>query len=81
MDFGVMADEFGQSHCLVGSCVDCRDLTLGHRDEVQRCLDRTQANLAKCRGAILTVGNHLPANIPVAMLDQYFDGLLPRLLR
>jgi hypothetical protein len=31
-DFGVMVDKFGSSKCLVGSFVDCRDLTLGKRD-------------------------------------------------
>ncbi len=80
-DFATMAEWFGSTHCLVGSCVDCRDLTLGHWDEVQKCLDRTQQSLAKCRGAIVAVGNHLPPNIPDEMLDKYFDALLPRLVR
>jgi len=42
-------------------------------------VDRTLARLSDCRGAILAVGNHLPPNIPEAMLDRYFDYLLPRL--
>jgi hypothetical protein len=80
-DFGVMAERFGDAVCLVGSAVDCRDLTLGDRDAVQRALDRTFDSLAHCRGAILAVGNHLPPNIPGGMLDRYFDALLPRLQR
>jgi len=80
-DFSEMADRFGSSHCLVGSCVDCRDMTFGHWDTVKASIDRTLAALSKCKGAILAVGNHLPANIPPAMLDQYFDYLLPRLSR
>jgi hypothetical protein len=48
---------------------------------VARDLDRTFAALGRCRGAILAVGNHLPANIPAAMLDRYFAALLPRLPR
>jgi hypothetical protein len=79
VDFDFMASNFGRTRCLVGSFVDCRDLTLGKRDAVLRCLDRTFDRLADCRGAILAVGNHLPANIPPAMLDLYFDRLLPRL--
>ena len=61
--------------------MDCRDLTLGHWERVRRDIDRTVERLAGCRGAIIAVGNHLPANIPRAMLDRYFDYLLPRLAR
>ncbi len=80
-DFAVMAERFGQSHCLVGSAVDCRDLTFGRWDQVQSDIDKTLASLAHCKGAIVAVGNHLPVNIPVEMLDRYFDYLLPRLSR
>ena len=80
-DFGFMVERFGSSHCLVGSCVDCCELTLGHWDQVQRQMDRTSELLAQCRGVILTVGNHLPANIPDAMMDRYIETLLPRLGR
>jgi hypothetical protein len=81
MDFGRMADQFGQTHCLVGSCVDCRDLTFGTWDKVQAEMDRTFAELEKCQGALVAVGNHLPPNIPEAMLDRYFDYLLARLAK
>ena len=81
MDFGEMIDNFGQSHCLVGSFVDCRDLTFGKWDKTKADIDRTLERLTGCKGAIVAVGNHLPPNIPTAMLDQYFDYLLPRLGR
>lgn len=81
VDFGLMADKFGQSHCLVSSFVDCRDLTFGHREKALADIDRTFAALRKCRGAILAVGNHLPPNIPAEMLDLYYGQLLPRLTR
>jgi hypothetical protein len=81
MDFGHMVREFGQTHCLVGSYVDCRDLTFGKWEKVQADIDATLARLTDCKGAIVTVGNHLPANIPDDMLDRYFDYLLPRLER
>lgn len=80
-DFGWVAERFGQSHCLVGSCVDCRDLTLGHWDKVKNDIARTFACLERCRGAIIAVGNHLPPNIPETMLARYFEHLLPRLVR
>jgi hypothetical protein len=76
-----MAERFGQSHCLVGSFVDCRDLTLGHWDNVRNDIDRTLKALGKCRGAIVAVGNHVPPNIPAEMMDRHFDYLLPRLER
>lgn len=81
MDFGHMVDHFGQTHCLVGSFVDCRDLTFGKWDQVQADMDKTFERLKDCKGAIIAVGNHLPANIPEPMLDRYFEYLLPRLKR
>lgn len=80
-DFAVMAERFGSTTCLVGSAVDCRDLTLSHWDTVRRDIDNTFESLSKCKGAILAVGNHIPANIPDEMLDKYFEALLPRLAR
>ena len=81
MDFGHMVDRFGQTHCLVGSFVDCRDLTFGTWEKVRADIDRTFDRLRDCKGAILAVGNHLPANIPESMLDRYFEYLLPKLAR
>lgn len=80
-DFDFMAGNFGQSKCLVGSFVDCRDLTFGKWGVVREGIDRTLESLARCKGAIIAVGNHLPPNIPAEMLDRYFDYLLPRLKR
>ncbi len=79
VDFGYMAENFGQTHCLVGSYVDCRDLTFEKWDKVKADIDNTFRALAKCKGAIITVGNHLPPNIPHHMLDKYFDNMLPKL--
>jgi hypothetical protein len=80
-DFGFMVDNFGKTKCLVGSFVDCCDLTLGKWNNARAALDKTFERLADCRGAILAVGNHLPPNIPEPMLDNYFETLLPRLER
>lgn len=81
MDFGHMVDRFGRTHCLVGSYVDCRDLTFAKWDKVKADVERTLERLANCKGAILAVGNHLPVNIPEEMLDKYFEYLLPGLKR
>jgi len=81
VDFGMMAERFGQSHCLVGSYVDCRDLTFRRWEKVARDIERTFDALERCGGAIVACGNHLPANIPAEMMDRYFDALLPRLAR
>lgn len=80
-DFGELADRYGKSHCLVGSFVDCRDMTFGSWDKVRSDVERTFEKLRECRGAILAVGNHIPANVDDAMCDGYFDLLKQRLVR
>ena len=78
-DFGFMVDNFGQSTCLVGSFVDCRDMTFDNWDKVQMDMDQTFERLTDCCGAIVAVGNHLPANISDDMLERYLNAFLPRL--
>jgi hypothetical protein len=80
-DFGFMVERFGGSHCLVGSFVDCRDLTFGLWDKVEKDVTSTFRLLERCRGAIVAVGNHLPANITDEMLERYIDAVRPRLPR
>lgn len=71
MEFGEMVEKFGDTTVLVGSAVDCRDLTFGTWETVQATIDRSLALARRCRGVILATGNHLPANIPAAMLERY----------
>ncbi len=71
MDFSEMVARFGQTTVLVGSAVDCRDLTFGSWETVRAALDRTLELARTCRGVMLAVGNHLPPNITAPMLDQY----------
>ncbi len=75
-DFGWMAERFGQSHCLVGSYVDCRDMTFGRWDKVKADMDRTFALACKCKGVIFATGNHLPGNIPEEMMEKYIAYFL-----
>jgi hypothetical protein len=74
-DFGAMVERFGRSHVLVGSAVDCREMAFNSWDTVRTSLERTLTLAAQCRGVILAVGNHIPANVPPAMLDQYITYL------
>lgn len=80
-DFGFMVENFGQTTCLVGSFVDCRDLAAERWEKVQADIDKTLAELERCKGALVAVGNHMPPDIPGPMVDRYFDYLLPRLQR
>lgn len=74
-DFGWMAERFGDSTVLVGSAVDCRDLSYGTWDTVRAAMDRTFALAERCRGVMFAVGNHMPANIPPQMMDLYINYL------
>ena len=75
-DFEFMVDNFGETTVLVGSAVDCRDLSFESWEVVRRGLDRTFELARRCKGLILAVGNHLPANIPVEMMDRYIEYLM-----
>lgn len=71
MNFAEMVEKFGRTTVLVGSDVDCRDLTFGAWETVKTKLDRTLELARQGRGVILATGNHLPANIPADMLERY----------
>jgi hypothetical protein len=75
-DFGWMAERFGQSHCLVSSYVDCRDMTFDRWDKVKDDMDRTFALAQTCKGIIFATGNHLPGNIPDEMMEKYIAYFL-----
>ena len=75
-DWRYMTEHFGQSHCLIGSDVDCRDLSYGTWETVKMKIDCTMKLAEHCRGVILSVGNHLPANIPDEMMDRYIEYLM-----
>jgi hypothetical protein len=75
-DFGWMVERFGASQCLVGSYVDCRDMTFGRWDKVKADMDRTFAVARDCKGVMFATGNHLPGNIPPEMMEKYIDYFL-----
>ena len=75
-DFGFMVDRFGQTKTLVGSYVDCRDMTFGKWEKVRADMDRTFEAAGRCKSLIFAVGNHLPANIPEDMIENYLSYLM-----
>ena len=74
-DFGWMVERFGQTTCLVGSAVDCRDMTFNRWDTVRGQMDCTFAAARRCKGLIFAVGNHIPGNVPDDMCDRYIEYL------
>lgn len=75
-DFGWMVERFGDSSLLMGSAVDCRTMTFGTWEQVQAEMDLTLKLAERCRGLVWAVGNHLPPNIPEAMMERYLNYLL-----
>lgn len=74
-DFGFMVERFGGSTVLVGSFVDCRDLTFGKWEVVCASIDKTVELAKKFKGIMFAVGNHLPPNIPSEMMERYIGYL------
>ena len=74
-DFEWVVRNFGQTHCLIGSAVDCRTMTFGSWEQVKAEMDRTHELAKSCRGLIWAVGNHIPANVPVDICQQYMAYL------
>lgn len=71
--FEFMVERYGSSHVLIGSETDCRDMAFADWDTVRRTVDRTLDLAQNCKGLIYAVGNHIPANVPDDMLQQYLD--------
>lgn len=74
-DLDAVVRKFGQTHCIVGSKVDCRTMAFGTWDEVRRQIDETLALARQCRGFMCAVGNHIPANVSDEMCERYMDYL------
>jgi len=79
VNFEFLAENFAPEVCIIGSCVDCRDLAAGDWEKVRSDIDRSLELFEKVRGGIFAVGNHLAPDIPPEMLTRFFDYLLPRL--
>lgn len=67
--------DFGKTHVIVGSAVDCRTLTFNDSAAIRAQVDATIALAMDCPGFIAAVGNHIPSNVPVENAMFYFDYL------
>lgn len=74
-DFDYVVENFGRTHCIVGSKVGCKTLTFGTWEQVKREMDETAALARRCKGFIWAVGDHMPANIGDGMCLKYLDYL------
>ncbi len=73
--------DFGRTHVIVGSAVDCRTLTFADTDAIRAQVDATIALARDCPGFIAAVGNHIPSNVPVENALFYFEYLRAHWLR
>jgi hypothetical protein len=74
-DLDWVVERFGQTHCIVGSKVDCRTMTFKPWEAVKAEMDATLALARRCRGFMWAVGNHIPANVSDEMCDRYMSYL------
>lgn len=74
-DLATAVRDFGQTHVLIGSALDCRTLTFGTKDQIRAEIDTTLALARGCRGFMFAVGNHLPANIPLENAEFFYEYL------
>jgi len=70
-----MVENFGKTHVLVGSKVDCRTLTFGTKDQIRAQIDATLELAFDCPGFMFAVGNHIPSNVPVENGVFYMEYL------
>ncbi|MBN8218424.1 MAG: hypothetical protein J0L75_17395 [Spirochaetes bacterium] len=74
-DFDRFARDWGKTHAIIGSKVDCRTLTFGAWEAVRGEIDATLAAARGLPGHFMAVGNHIPANVPDEMCQRYMDYL------
>lgn len=70
-----MTKQFGKTHILIGSTLDCRTLTFGNPQEIANELDATFELAQECNGFFVAVGNHIPSNVPLENALFYWEYL------
>jgi len=75
VDLDRVVRDYGKTHVIVGSNVDCRTLTFGKPDEIRAEVDATLELALGCPGFVFAVGNHIPSNVPVENGLFYMDYL------
>ena len=74
-NFELFIEKCGQTHCLVGSKVDCRAMTFEGWNAVKQQMDDTFALKESIKAFMWAVGNHIPFNVPLEIAEQYIDYL------
>lgn len=69
-DMGYIADKYGKTHVFIGNA-DTRILLHGTRPEIRAEVERCMRIGKHCPGFFMAVGNHIPANTPVANALYY----------
>jgi len=79
-DLAYIVERYGQTHVIVGNA-DTRVLLTGSRDRIRAEVERCLALGRDCPGYFMCVGNHIPANTPVAsalFYNQVYQELRQR---
>jgi hypothetical protein len=71
-DLAMMVEKYGQTHVLMGGA-DCRTLTFGTKEDIERELRGVFYLARGCPGFVFATGNHFPPNIPLEHALLYFD--------
>jgi len=66
--------KYGDTHVIVGNA-DCRILTYGTKQDIEKEVLRCMNTAKKCPGFIMAMGNHIPANVPVDNAMVYFEAV------
>lgn len=74
-NFEKIIKDFGGSHMIAGSKVDCRTMAFGTWDQVKAEVDATLAIARNVPGFMFAVGNHIPANVSDEMCMKFYDYL------
>ena len=78
-DMRLVAERYGRTHVFVGNA-DTRILLSGTRAQIRAEVERCMAIGKPCPGFFMAVGNHIPANTPVANA-LYYDEVYRQLSR
>lgn len=68
----LIVEKYGRSHIIIGNA-DCRILTFGNKDDIEKEVKRCMETAKHCPGFIMAVGNHIPSNVPIDNALYYFD--------
>ena len=74
-DLDYVAARYGRTHAIIGNA-DCRILTFGSREDIDREVARCMDAGRDCPGFFFAVGNHIPPNVPIDNADACIAAYL-----